>query len=238
MKAGSQSTRRKGLAGGPPVRGFTLVELLVVIAIIVILAGLLLPALAAAKEKAHRTTCLNNQKQILLAASMYANDNDDFLPYPNWGTDEGVAGWLYTTRGGQLVLTQGELWPFITDPRIYFCPMDHTNDFLFAQRTQKLSSYVWNGAVCGYGRISPKSYRLTAMNPSAILMWETDERTPFYFNDGSSFPYEGVSARHRSGAIVGGFSGNVDWITLVKYYAEVNNSPGLLWCNPTTPDGH
>jgi prepilin-type N-terminal cleavage/methylation domain-containing protein len=61
-------------------RGFTLIELLVVIAIIAILAAMLLPVLARAKESGRRISCLNNLKQLSLAALMYVNDSDGRYP--------------------------------------------------------------------------------------------------------------------------------------------------------------
>ena len=72
--------------------GFTLVELLVVIAIIGILVALLLPAVQAARESARRTRCVNNTKQLVLAAQ---NNHDAHRRFPT-GTYNFIDSTFYT----------------------------------------------------------------------------------------------------------------------------------------------
>jgi prepilin-type N-terminal cleavage/methylation domain-containing protein/prepilin-type processing-associated H-X9-DG protein len=98
--------------------GFTLIELLVVIAIIAILAAILFPVFAQAREKARQTACISNMKQIGLGVSMYAQDNDEKMPF-NYQNH-------YDAKGKQI---QGILdyWqdlcrPYVKNEAVYTCP--------------------------------------------------------------------------------------------------------------------
>lgn len=65
-------------------KAFTLVELLVVIGIIAVLISILLPTLIKAKSAANRVACLSNQKQLMLAATLFAQEHKGYMP-KHWG---------------------------------------------------------------------------------------------------------------------------------------------------------
>lgn len=87
MKA-KNSQYGQGRRGSPGGLGFTLIELLVVIAIIAVLAAMLLPALSKAKMHATASACLNNQRQLALAWTMYSDDSSDKLVNFSTTTDK------------------------------------------------------------------------------------------------------------------------------------------------------
>jgi prepilin-type N-terminal cleavage/methylation domain-containing protein/prepilin-type processing-associated H-X9-DG protein len=102
--------------------GFTLIELLVVIAVIAILAALLLPALARAKEQAILINCKSNERQQLLAFTMYAHENKDFLPDDS-GTHQ---PWDLEQSAGNIMAQGGAPYKVWYDPGTYqvFTPLD------------------------------------------------------------------------------------------------------------------
>ncbi|MBA3708227.1 MAG: type II secretion system protein [Planctomycetes bacterium] len=112
-----------------PRRGFTLIELLVVISIIAILAGMLLPAIGLVKAAAQRTSCGNNQRQIVIASLAYANDNDGLWPcrYTNaTGDYVATAPDAKATALGSLeymASINGKELP----PKLFACPSNPTN---------------------------------------------------------------------------------------------------------------
>lgn len=65
-------------------KAFTLIELLIVVTILAILIALILPAIQSVRGRSNEAYCVNNLKQLYMAAMMYADDNDGNLPPTVW----------------------------------------------------------------------------------------------------------------------------------------------------------
>jgi hypothetical protein len=167
-------------------------------------------------------------------------------------------GWLYDGALGtvpnilnppyvnnpQLAFQGGVLWDFLKTVKIYRCPLDKESIPAFALRTQKMSSYVMNGALVGYGTpakaggIAPNSYKMSQFKPDSIILWQALETNPGDYNDGSSRPNEGITKVHAAGTSVGVVDGHLEYMKVTAFNAEAS-LPGKnrLWCNPGTTDG-
>lgn len=134
----------------PRTVAFTLIELLVVIAIIAILAAILLPALAAAQRKAQRITCLNNQRQLIIALTAWSGENHNKLPVDQ---PPGGAAWAWDLP---IQVANELLKDVLGVNKTFYCPSTapRFNDQLNFENPQPYSLWNFNTNLNGGIRIA------------------------------------------------------------------------------------
>lgn len=127
---------------------FSLIELLVVTAIIALLAGLLLPALSRSKESSRRVACVSQLRQLHLALTLFADDNEGTYP----------------------ARSTAQPWPshlanYFKNPRVLFCPSDGKRE---QAQTASIASPVSTAAAA-------HSYVLNGFNDPATTSFEQED---------------------------------------------------------------
>jgi prepilin-type N-terminal cleavage/methylation domain-containing protein/prepilin-type processing-associated H-X9-DG protein len=223
---------------GKVARAFTLIELLVVIAIIAILAAMLLPTLARAKEAGKRIACLNNLRQLSLAAQMYVGENQGTYP-PRSGTDR----WpdrFYDSYGKslKLLLCPSEITntPYsnggsnsnnVADaaPRSYL--INGWNDYF----KDALSADDFGNYMAGTYPTGLKENAIVHPSDTIVLGEKSDDHGDFYMDllEGAGNDFAGIldQARHdgQSGANYAFTDGSARYL---KSYTDLY--PLNLWC--------
>jgi prepilin-type N-terminal cleavage/methylation domain-containing protein/prepilin-type processing-associated H-X9-DG protein len=146
---------------------FTLVELLVVIAIISVLAALLMPALSKARRVAQSMACLNNQKQLQLATTMYCDDHNGYFPVY---TTAAPPVWYFPLKNGWL-----EHAGWGKGQGVYFC---QTNPVDTSSGSPGWTNYAINSNLVKFRmsqvRKSPIALYLGSANEAYDWTWYTN----------------------------------------------------------------
>ena len=146
------------------------------IPIIAILAGMLLPALKSARDQANTTTCVNNLKQLGLAAARYCDDNNGWYSV-GVGSDSALSNNPFTGNtknwwcsGCLTDYIKGSSKNQYGTPKIILCPMGSRKTFGVVSPSSENFSYGYNKFLAGTRRRDDIEKRDRVRNPAGRMV--------------------------------------------------------------------
>jgi len=239
-------------------RGFTLIELLVVIAIIAVLIALLLPAVQAAREAARRAQCVNNLKQMGLAAlnfeSTYTQLPPGFGPFPTQpaggvGRANAQAIMLPYLENASIYNAFNLTWDInqtvgypnytaqSTVVAAYNCPSDPSQTRFGGNTLLGYSNYFASlgGTACQLygGSVAGFSYEETSTSALGVFNVSLNETAPQTIGGNPNPDYQAVTSKTTLASITDGTSNTA-------MFGEIKKSPIAVYsgsCTSGLPSG-
>ncbi len=105
-------------------------------------AGVLAVSLVAApaRQRKMSSSCLSNLMQIGLAMAQYSQDNDNTLPRPWFGHDEGPSDAKHNSKWMDAV------FPYLRRESLFLCPADSQSKPYHFRQGDSYGSYLFNDA--------------------------------------------------------------------------------------------
>ena len=159
-------------------RAFTLIELLVVIAIIAILAALLLPVLSRSQATAQGSQCANNQRQLILAWLLYAEEDGDLVPHPTTWVGGDMTDPFDVTNSALLIDPKVSTFAkYIKNPALYKCPGDNSALVRSVSMNWRMNGTIDGGWLNGGGAAYERFKTVSQIRTPAQIFVILDERS-------------------------------------------------------------
>jgi prepilin-type processing-associated H-X9-DG protein len=211
---------------GQPDQAFTLTELLVVVGTLAVLALLLVPALAGTKTDSWRIQCQNNQKQLQVGFSLFAQDHNEMFPPAGYQASGGMLTWdswiyAYISGGKNVTVSQAAMGVYAMNTNdaailgaavglpVVACPVD-----------AQLPKVIWMYDPSGNLQFAPRTYAMNSAGSAYAVDLMVDPQNGKY-----PLPDFNQPNRHGVGIYWSSSASTTDW-DAKGYKTSVVKDPG------------
>jgi prepilin-type processing-associated H-X9-DG protein len=238
---------------------FTRKDIVVVLVCLIFLVINIGAISSSGRRHAKRAVCLTNLRQLMLAWTDYAGDNDGFIVngaplgftacQANPGTGDHAdeipwvgRDWGYIYNPGQPTLEEcqesairdGALWPYCQDLKLYHCPTGYPESIRSYGIVDGMNGLQRSGTIAGVHWIKNMAQIL---NPTERLVfidegWVTPDSYAVYFD--RELWWENPPVRHGGGTSVSFADGHGEWHRW-KGKWTVAKGTSLYYTGPSRP---